>query len=594
MARVKAKVRQASTVRPKAAPHTNGKSPRPAPFAWPPWVWLSCLAVAVLAVFFPITSHPFVSWDDPRLIYLNPWLRHIDLQSFEHFWRYPFFDLFVPFLYTVYEGVTLISRLAHPGDGVFAPSVFHWASIVVHLGSVFAVFGILRRLDFPGYAAFLGALLFAVHPLQAEPVSWASGLDTLLAGFLCLAALWQYLIYAKAGEKGARRWAHFAAASVFYVLAILAKPSAVSLPVMAAVLELTLLRRPIRSFALPLAAWLVFAVSWAHFTTRVQHVDPGVIVAYWQRPFIAGDALAFYLAKLFAPYPLALDYGRTPAFVIGHTWGYATWLAPAALAVVAWRLYRKVPEAAASLGLMAAGLLPMLGLVPFLFQAFSTVADRYMYLAMLGPALAVATLAARLRPPALHVVFGVIAVFGVLCAAQTETWRSSEWLYQHSLAIYPGTANIYDKLGDLYVARGDYAGAISEYLIATRLDPSDGPGFTNAAFAMAREGDDADAVVCYQHALADDPTLVKAHFGLGLIYAEHHQLAPAADEWGRAVALSPGNADFRYNLGVVLFRLGRYAEAADQFQADLSIRPGDAGAERWLAATNAAEKAGGK
>jgi hypothetical protein len=61
----------------------------------------------------------------------------------------------------------------------------------------------------------------------------------------------------------------------------------------------------------------------------------GATPPVWARPFIAGDTLAFYLSKLFAPWALTVDYGRRPLLVLQRGWCYATWIPPVAVAAVA-------------------------------------------------------------------------------------------------------------------------------------------------------------------------------------------------------------------------------------------------------------------
>src|SRR5262249_38527157 len=117
----------------------------------------------------------------------------------------------------------------------------------------------------------------------------------------------------------------------------------------------------------------------------------------WARPFIAGDALAFYLYKLFVPMRLAMDYGRRPGVVLARGWIYAAWLGPWIICLGALRCRRRAPWLLAGFGIFVTALLPVLGLIPFNFQAYSTVANRYAYVAMLGPALALGGSLARTR-----------------------------------------------------------------------------------------------------------------------------------------------------------------------------------------------------
>src|SRR5205814_471550 len=82
------------------------------------------------------------------------------------------------------------------------------------------------------------------------------------------------------------------------------------------------------------------------------------------------------------------DYGRSPQWVLGQPEVYYTWAATAVLLAVPWHFRRSARWALASVLLFVVALLPTLGLVPFDYQRYSTVADRYLYLAMLGPAVA--------------------------------------------------------------------------------------------------------------------------------------------------------------------------------------------------------------
>ena len=100
--------------------------------------------------------------------------------------------------------------------------------------------------------------------------------------------------------------------------------------------------------------------------------------------------VAFYLSKLVVPFWLGPDYGRAPEWVLAQWWHWFTGLVPWGLALWLWSRRTRVPWLVAAVGVFVTGLLPVLGLVPFAFQAYSTVADHYMYSAMLGPALALA------------------------------------------------------------------------------------------------------------------------------------------------------------------------------------------------------------
>ncbi len=89
-------------------------------------------------------------------------------------------------------------------------------------------------------------------------------------------------------------------------------PSAVTVPAIALVVDVLLLRREFRSSLRSLAPWFVLAVAFALIGKLAQPADGLTHAAWWIRPFIVGDALTFYLRTLVLPDNLGIDYGRHP------------------------------------------------------------------------------------------------------------------------------------------------------------------------------------------------------------------------------------------------------------------------------------------
>ena len=102
----------------------------------------------------------------------------------------------------------------------------------------------------------------------------------------------------------------YALATMFLILAMLSKPAAVVVPVMALIIDALLLRRSWRAIALSLAPWFVLTIPImlvARFVQPAAEVTPAPL---WARPLVAADALAFYLAKLAVPIDLVFIYPR--------------------------------------------------------------------------------------------------------------------------------------------------------------------------------------------------------------------------------------------------------------------------------------------
>ncbi len=370
----------------------------------PAWAWGLLAAAAALAVFARSAWFPFFPfWDDDIHVHANPHIAQLSWSSIAALWAGPWQQLYIPLTYSVWAGLAALSRWSSGlpvASGALAPAWFHGANVLAHVASAALAFALLRRAtaaffagEPPGrvnMAAALGAALFALHPLQVEPVAWVSGLRDVLGGCLGLAAL---VVLFGAERPSAARWA---AATLLFLASLAAKPAGVALPAVAAILAFAPFRWTPRQIALALGPWLLAVAAWVVLTSSAQwaaELARGLVPA-WMRPLVAADALSFYLAKTLWPAGLSADYGRSPDAALAAGWLWWTWLGPVALAAVLaavkhLRIYL-VP-----LGIFATALAPTLGLVPFNFQVVSTVADRYAYFALLGPGLALAMAVTR-------------------------------------------------------------------------------------------------------------------------------------------------------------------------------------------------------
>ena len=239
---------------------------------------LFLLITATVVVFSQVRNHEFV-WDDDVNVYENPYLQRSTLSSVTRFWIEPYKQLYVPLPYTLWAALAPFAERPAPDAGgiKFSPLLFHVLNLIIHALSAAAAFAILQILVRNDWAAFAGALLFALHPVQVEPVAWVTGLKDVLAGCLSLAAIWQYLIYAAApavatkestggrGKRGpAESWTlsflpgapafHYALATLAFVLALFAKPSAAVAPAVAWLLDRWVLMRPTKQSRMPLIA----------------------------------------------------------------------------------------------------------------------------------------------------------------------------------------------------------------------------------------------------------------------------------------------------------------------------------------------------
>jgi tetratricopeptide (TPR) repeat protein len=534
------------------------------------------LIVVTLAIFSPIRNHEFV-WDDRSNVTENPYLRQATGANVLSFWQRPYQQLYIPLTYTVWAGIAALAGnpAADPRNRLDA-GPFHMVNLILHMLSALVVFVILRRLTGHEWAAGAGALLFGLHPLQVEAVSWVTGMKDLLCGLLSLVALWQYLVFvALLGAEGQKKgWGfHYGLATCAFVLALLAKPAAVAVPVVAWVLDCGLLKRSWRQSAKSLGGWVVLAIVFIGVTMAAQPiVQVEFIPSLWARLLIAADALAFYLYKLILPIGLSVDYGRTPAVVLERGWAYYTWLVPVGLAALLWAWRNRARYFITAAAVFVAGLLPVLGLIPFGFQQISTVADRYVYLSMLGPALALAWTLSKWTSKVTMAVFSIVlAALAALSAVQARFWHDDVTLSRHALELNAKSwlAHYYAGIGSARTGAVD--DAVRHFTAALAIKPGYLDAHLGLGNVLAMKGRLDEAIEHYQKVLPAESRGAEAYFNLGNAFAKANRLSEAVDQYEKSLRAKSDNAPAHGNLGHVLFRQNRLGEAVAHYRRALQI-----------------------
>jgi tetratricopeptide (TPR) repeat protein len=544
------------------------------------WLAPSAVVLITLIAFSPTVRNEFTWWDDPFTIHQHPSLNPPTLDGLVWLWQNPQFSLYVPVTNTAWW---LLACVAYSPEMDAAqeihlnPAVFHAGSVLVHGLAAGMVCLLLRRLLATDTAAVLGALLFALHPVQVESVAWASGLKDVLCGLFSVLALHQYVLYASPTDAqlpSRPTRLHYALTFVFFGLAVLSKPGGVVVPVLAAVLDLLVIRRPWQVVGWSVLPLLVLAIPVMVMTSEVQEQRDQVYSPAMMRPLVAMDALGFYLTKLVLPIRLALDYGRRPLDVINGGWMQLLWALPLVVAAAAGLAWRRSRLPAAGVLLFVAALGPMLGLLPFHYQYYSTVADHYLYLAMLGPALVAGWLVLAWPKRAVPALGVALAVLMGLSVMQIGRWRDDQALLGYTLRLNPRSFGSYNVLG------------VAELASAKRLSGSR-PAEAAQAYNRAAE--------LFTKSTEANPEFIQAWQNLAFVLGTHlHRPDLAIEPLRKTLDLRDryeetrrgrDTADLYMALGQTLERQGDVAGAVEVYEK-LWRRMGDQRASQAVARLN--------
>jgi tetratricopeptide (TPR) repeat protein len=507
------------------------------------------IAAATLVVYGNLCRHEFTFWDDNFNVWQNPRLNPPTFASVSWYWTHQANGLYVPLTYTVWALLAHVAYVNQPNElgAHLNPYVFHSASVLLHVASGLAVYAVVRRVVRNEWAACAGAMVFALHPVQVEAVAWVAGLKDVMCGCLSMLALWAYLGSVDEPRPPMRRTTYLIATAAL-ILAMLAKPTAMVVPFIALVLHVWGIGRPAREASARLAPWFALSIACAVVAKLAQPAHGVPAIPLWARCFLAGDALAFYLYKLVFPASLGIDYGWRPTAIVQRWWFYVLWIVPtAALALLLLNRKRNSLLFAAG-AIFALGVAPVLGFSTFLFQFFSTVADHYLYISMVGVALAVASLLAHTSKASARILAAVaIVALGARSIVQTQVWHDDFTLFGNAIRVNPRS----------FVARNNLAHALRLY---GRLD---------------------EAERALREAIELKPDYWEARQNLADIYFMTGRAPQGVEQVKRSIdvkAKLPPQLGFdvvedHVKLGDTLMSIGWYDDAAEQYRTALRLRP---------------------
>ena len=506
------------------------------------WLWGFLLIALVFIAYTPVFGAGFV-WDDESHLTQNPCI--VGPLGLKEIWtstRAVYYPLVLTTFWVLHKFVGL------------NPLPYHILNVLMHAGSAVLLWRLLRQLGVRG--AWLGAALWALHPVMVQSVAWVTELKNTQSCLLYLLSIFCFLNWEEHSQtlkSPITSALLFSLSLVCFVLATLSKPSVVMLPIVLALCVWW--RRGTVGWkdGVPLAPFLLisaFASAWTIWEQKfhASAVGPEWAQTWPERLIIAGRAIWFYLDKLVWPHPLIFIYPRWEI----HSWqwmAYLSLLAATLGLIVSWALPGRAGRALFfAAAYYVVSLFPVLGFFSVYFFRYSFVSDHFQYLASMGPlALAGAAIA---------------TLVGRCCETPLELAHDTDALQSSS-----------DNTG---VARRKlFLGSVGCSILLLSL----------AFLTWRQSAIYHDLVTLYTRTLAKNPACWMAHYNLGIALQDHGETDLAITHYRQAIELRPGYAEAHYNLGRLLAEKGEFNDAISHYEATLAINPADAEAHNNLGAT---------
>jgi tetratricopeptide (TPR) repeat protein len=587
---------------------------------WPPFV---LLGLATLLVWGQTVTFQFV-WDDAFFIHDLPSvrsLRHVP----EMFYRLDAqatsdkFRVFRPIRTAHYA---LLHALT--GREVPQPWIFHLANVAWHGAVAMMLFVVMQSLlpplardltpDEARWWSFWAALAFAVHPVVSEVVCWAKSLDDILAAFFVLAAMRDLL---QSPDSRMARWR----AVLFFALAVYAKESAVPLVAVALVCFRKIqslpwkecLRRSI-PFVLVAAVYLVHR----HLVIgRSSQIEP-ISGSYGQTLIDMFPIVREYFRLLWGVPPFFIDYsymqGRF-SFSSGAVLAGLVLLAALLAAGIAASRSRKL--ALLGFGLLWTGLflLPVSNLLPMM----QYMAERFLYLPLIGWLMAIVAIAASAPQPRLIRTLALILtlLWAAIAWNRSWIWRDPVTLFVRSAQEGPQTQRVennavsailhlpaierylsLDRTGKkLFIAEsadpvaGRYAVAILAE--ANRLFPTNDNILSAYGICLAATGEPGKGLPLLERAAQAQPDNLDRWLNLCRAALDANQPARAQSAMEKAAGLSATNAAVLQLRFKYYWQTANYPAARETLLQLNQVAPGEENAH-WLSEVEKKLKAAGQ
>jgi tetratricopeptide (TPR) repeat protein len=466
------------------------------------------------------------------------------------------------------------------------PAAFHLYQLVFYILTVLLVYHLGQHLLQSNVAAFVGALIWALHPLHVEPVCWIAGVPDCGCGLCFLLA---FLIFLRGEKASERRWTwHFLGAFAF-LLALLFKEMAISLPVLLALYWFTMesdetwWRKSLR-VAPYLAAAAFYIGLRIVFLGHISHAPH--LWKVTSRVAAAGLGLLGQHAKLFV-WPTELNDFRNFDFAgsLRTPWPWVTLFALGL--VMLWR--KRDPAFSFLVWWWPVTLLPCLDVRQL---SYPLVAERFSYIPSMGLSLGVSYFALQILPEWLHdrrrtlvlapVVGAILVVFTVQDLRAVPRWRDNDTLWNYSYKVASQTALVHvHRALDLQYRNHDLEGAAEEYQTAIQLNREAFINLVSVTYdcwiglgqIASIQGHTDEGIAYFQKAIALTPRYSAAYDVLGSVYFPRGDYVRAAGYFQQAVRVNPLDLGARFFLGTCWMKLGRPTQAAEQFHAARDADP---------------------
>lgn len=458
--------------------------------------------------------------------------------------------------------IWIIFYLVH-AVGFLSPFFYRLPNLLFHMGNTVAIFFLINKLINQKTAIF-ASLIFAVHPILVESVTWIAGGSYAGYTFFFLLSFIYYLL-AKNNIK------LYFFTILFFLISLSFSEKAIVLFLIFPLYEIAFGSfKKMWKFVMPflvigmVATVAVFSMAQDKIAglKLYNYVEPGLDNPFLKIPV----SITEYLRLMFWPNDLSLYRSELSFSSLAYLFRLGIFLLILTIILIAYlRRNRKdyFKHIFFWLSFFIITLLPVL--TPYRFA--STVAERYVYMGSIGIFTVFSMILDILinKSDKEDLKIGIYVIFGILIISlsirtiiRNNDWKSEDNLWVASARVSPNDPNVLLNLGDMYGRHQDYQKAIEVLNKAIKTKPDYADAYHNMAnvqTALFNKNSDPkyldDAINNFQLAIKYNPTLWQSHQALASIYYYLKEYDKALENINNAIKINPTNLNLQQNLDIL-------------------------------------------
>jgi protein O-mannosyl-transferase len=532
--------------------------------------WVACLVTISFLVFGLSIGFGFSGYDDVVVLRDSDTAHWQGWTALLRYWyqRTPGELFYIPLSYTLFSLQHWVASIT----GLSFPTVLHSGNVLLHTTNTVLVYLFLKQLSAIRAHAFVGALFFLLHPIQAESVGWILGQRDMASVLFAMLAL----LCVPPKKVVAWQWV---LPSFLFLLSLLCKPTSALVPWAAALLFWGA-QRDWKNYGI-FAVTSTFILAPVAVVTVLFRSESSIPLDYSlvARLKVVGNAIWFYFGKLLVPTPLVPHYDpmALDRVLAGGTFTITAFIGFALLVVMLVAAWNR-RWAWAAVVAFCVMLLPAMGWIHFSYQIHSVVADRFLYPSMMAVGFAIAHGLGRFQqiPNARWLVLlPVIGAMSWLSFQQIQIWKSPVHLWANTLEVYPWSRFARATLAKHFQDKGDLEMAYEILKPFTDRYPEDEVTQINLATVLSEKGDLEAAEALFKKVLSAHPNHPVALRNLGNVYFEQKHWKKALQIYQRVSDLNPRRADILRDIADCYWELGELEGALERYRVYLSAYGND-------------------